>query len=53
MEEAARREQAVAEEVADVEIMLQQLRTMLSDGLVDEWKARKLARLTAKLEVEA
>ena len=40
----------LAEEIADVEIMCDQLRYMFAaDGLVDEWKKRKLMRLRERL----
>lgn len=42
---------AVAEEVADVEIMLGQLRVIMGDEKPDAWKKVKLARLKARLEV--
>ena len=42
----------VAEEIADVEIMTGQLRTIVGDVLVDAAKARKLARLEELLSRE-
>ena len=48
----------VAEEVADVELMLEQLRMMLRgkykgfDGLVEAWKETKWIRLERNLEVK-
>lgn len=42
--------QAIAEEVADVEIMIGQLREMLGDQKIDEAKAFKLARLEGRLD---
>lgn len=42
----------VFEEVADVEIMLAQIRLIFSDApsRIDEWKARKLERLRHRLD---
>jgi len=48
----------IAEEMADVELMLEQLRMMLRgvdadfDGLVDEWKLTKWMRLAHSLEAK-
>ncbi|MCB7134790.1 hypothetical protein LE270_22525 [Salmonella enterica subsp. enterica serovar Hillegersberg] len=44
-------ETALAEEMADVEIMLEQFRQNGMDKLIDFWKAKKLARLAERLEV--
>lgn len=40
----------VAEEVADVEIVLHTLRILVGDKLVDAWKAAKLDRLQDRLD---
>ena len=40
----------IAEEIADVEIMLAQLRLIYGDKEVDDWKAKKLAALSLKIE---
>lgn len=40
----------VAEEVADVEIMTQQIRCMIGDAIIDEQKALKLKRLRKRIE---
>lgn len=40
------------EEIADVEIMLAQMRLIFDPGEIDDWKASKLERLARKLGVE-
>ena len=40
----------IAEEIADVEIMLAQLRLIYGGQDVDAWKAEKLAALSLKIE---
>lgn len=39
----------VAEEVADVEIMMAQMRHIFGDAPVDAWKTKKLARLRRRI----
>ena len=41
----------VAEEIADVEIMCFQVRQILGDAAVDEWKLKKAKRLHDRLEI--
>lgn len=43
---------ALAEEVADVEIMMEQLRALVGDDLVSEIKRQKLKRLEERLSGE-
>jgi NTP pyrophosphatase (non-canonical NTP hydrolase) len=45
--------EAVAEEIADVEIMCGQLRLMVGNELVDKQKVAKLKRLSKRLDKEA
>jgi NTP pyrophosphatase (non-canonical NTP hydrolase) len=40
----------LAEELADVEIMIEQVKSIFPGMPVEEWKAKKLARLEKKLE---
>ncbi len=42
---------AICEEIADVEIMLEQLRLVFGDGPIDTAKDAKLGRLRDRLEV--
>lgn len=42
---------AICEEIADVEIMLEQLRLVFGDEPVDSWKQAKLSGLHYRLEV--
>jgi hypothetical protein len=42
--------QQLAEEIADVEIMIEQARVMIGDNLVDSHKESKLNRLSDSLE---
>ncbi|QST27755.1 hypothetical protein JRC42_19655 [Escherichia albertii] len=44
-------EAALANEIADVEIMIEQFRQNGMDKLIDFWKAKKLARLAERLGV--
>ncbi|ECA8970994.1 hypothetical protein ETB55_11650 [Salmonella enterica subsp. enterica serovar Omuna] len=44
-------EATLADEMADVEIMLEQFRQNGMDKLIDFWKAKKLARLAERLGV--
>lgn len=41
----------LAKEAADVEIMLEQLRVIIGDSIVDREKARKIRRLRNRLDV--
>ena len=41
---------SIAEETADVEIMCGQLREIVGDNIVQEWKAKKLSRLKELIE---
>ena len=43
----------LADEIADVEIMLEQLRMLLGEGYVDAAREEKLERLDERLEEEA
>jgi hypothetical protein len=43
-------ESDLAEEIADVEIMLEQARQILDANLIDEAKEKKLARLKRRLQ---
>ena len=43
-------EAELAEEVADVEILIEQARLMLGDELVDTFKRQKLERLAERLQ---
>lgn len=43
-------DQNVAEEVADVEIMMRQLRVLFGEETVESYKQRKLDRLESRLE---
>lgn len=40
------------EEIADVEIMLAQLRYILDEDRIDEWKASKMERLARRLGMQ-
>ncbi len=40
----------IAEEIADVEIMIAQLRLVYGDKQIDDWKAIKISRLSARTE---
>lgn len=42
----------LAEEVADVEIMADQLRLVLGDTLVDQYKEQKITRLAERLSID-
>ena len=43
-------ENSIAEEVADVEIMIDQMRKFLGDKRIDKFKKSKIARLEKRLE---
>lgn len=42
----------ICEEIADVEIMIAQLRFIFFSGKIDEWKDKKIARLAAKIKAQ-
>jgi len=54
MDELTRAVEHVFEEIADVEIMLEQIRLIFCDAPeeIDRWKHQKLARLKERLENE-
>lgn len=50
-EEAAQRKAELIEEIADVQVLLDQFKLILGESAVQEEYARKLARLRGKLQV--
>lgn len=46
------RDSNIAEEVADVDLMIDQIKLMIGPGEVEQYKGQKLQRLAERLEVD-